>query len=124
MTGISESHINMKSIQVQATITGIRAKVDRSLGLSISTPELSTNEKALFMELQGLNLDLVITPREELNVETEKIDKELETKSSSQRLRAVLFIYWKQLGEKETFEEFYRLHMNKLIDFIKGKLDE
>lgn len=114
----------MKSIQTQAVITGIRSRVDRSLGLSVSTPELSTQEKALFMELQGLNVDLTITPIEEQNVETEKIDRELETKSSSQRLRAVLFVYWKQQGEQGTFEDFYRLHMEKLIDFIKGKLDQ
>lgn len=113
----------MKSIQTQAVITGVRSKVDRSLGISISTPELTTNEKALFMELQGLNIDLLITPREEANVEVEKIDKEIETKTSSQRLRAVLFIYWKQSGEKETFEDFYRKHMEEFIDFVKGKLD-
>lgn len=114
----------MKTIQVNAVITGIRSRVDRSLGLSLSTPELSTQEKALFMELQGLNIDLTITPKEEVNLEVEKIDKEINTKTSSQRLRAVTFLYWKQLGEKETFEEFYRQHMEKLIDFIKGKLDQ
>lgn len=114
----------MKSIQTQAIITGVRSKVDRSLGISLSTPELSTNEKALFMELQGLNVDLLITPTEEKNVEVEKIDKDVNTKTSSQRLRAVLFIYWKQAGEQGTFEDFYRLHMEKLIDFIKGKLEQ
>jgi hypothetical protein len=36
----------------------------------------------------------------------------------------VIFIYWKQLGEKETFEEFYRTTTEKLIDFIKGKLEQ
>lgn len=114
----------MKSIQTQAVITGIRSKVDRSLGISLSTPELTTNEKALFMELQGLNIDLLITPNEEVNPEVEKIDKEVQTKTSSQRLRAVLFIYWKQSGEQGEFEDFYRLHMEKLIDFIKGKLEQ
>lgn len=114
---------NMKSIQTQAVITGIRSKVDRSLGLTLSTPELEINEKALFMELQGLNVELTITPTEEANPETEKINKEMNTKTASQRMRAVLFVYWKQLGEKETFEEFYRNYMEKLIDFVKGKLD-
>lgn len=36
-----------KSIQTQGQITGIRAKVDGSLGLSVSTPELSPEEKVL-----------------------------------------------------------------------------
>lgn len=115
----------MKSIQTQAIITGIRSKVDRSLGLSLSTPELSTNEKALFMELQGLNIELTITPIDERNAGTEKIVKELETKTPSQRLRGVLFVQWKQtVDEKDmSFEEFYRVTMEKFIDHIKGKLD-
>lgn len=113
----------MKSIQTQAVITGIRSKVDRSLGLSLSTPELSTNEKALFMELQGLNIDLIIKPLEDTNPEVEKIDKELDVKKPSVRLRAVLFIYWKQLGEKEPFEQFYKETMEKFIQHIKDKLE-
>lgn len=114
----------MKTIKLNAVITGIRSKVDRSLGLSVSTPELSVNERALFMELQGLNVDLTIVPLEEANPEVEKIDRDVETKTQSQRLRAVIFIYWKQLGEKETFEEFYRVTTEKLITFIKSKLEQ
>lgn len=114
----------MKTLQCDAIITGIRAKVDHSLGLSISTPELSTNEKALFMEFQGINTRMTIEPLDEKAEGIEKIDKEVNTKTQSQRLRAVIFIYWKQLGEKETFEEFYRVTTEKLIDFIKGKLEQ
>ena len=114
----------MKTIQTDAIITGIRAKVDRSLGLTISTPELSTNEKALFMELQGINTKLTIEPLDSEPAGIEKIDTDLETKTASSRLRAVLFVLYKQEGEAGTFEDFYKLHMEKLIDFIKGKLDQ
>ena len=113
----------MKTLQTNAIITGIRAKVDRSLGLSISTPELSTDQKVLFMELQGINTNIVITPLDSKPEGLEKIDGDLETKTASQRLRAVLFVLYKQEGEKGTFEDFYKLHMEKLIDFIKGKLE-
>jgi len=114
----------MKTLQCDAIITGIRAKVDHSLGLSISTPELSSSEKALFMEMQGINTRMTIEPLDEKAEGIEKINKEINTKTQSQRLRAVIFIYWKQSGEKETFEEFYRQHMEKLIDVIKGKLEQ
>lgn len=114
----------MKTLQCDAIVTGIRAKVDHSLGLSISTPELSNNEKAMFMELQGINTRMTIEPLDEKAEGVEKIDKEVNTKTQSQRLRAVIFIYWKQLGEKETFEEFYRATTEKLINFIKGKLEQ
>ena len=114
----------MKTLQCDAIITGIRAKVDHSLGLSISTPELSSSEKALFMEMQGINTRMTIEPLDEKAEGIEKINKEINTKTQSQRLRAVIFIYWKQLGEKETFEEFYRITTEKLITFIKSKLEE
>lgn len=114
----------MKSIQTQAVITGIRSKVDRSLGLSMSTPELSIQEKALFMELQGLNIDIVITPNEEKSLGVEKINKEMETKTPSQRLRAVIFLLWKQNESTNgDYEIFYKSMMEKFIDHIKGKLD-
>jgi hypothetical protein len=92
----------MKTLQCDAIITGIRAKVDHSLGLSISTPELSSSEKALFMEMQGINTRMTIEPLDEKAEGIEKINKEINTKTQSQRLRAVIFIYWKQLGENFT----------------------
>lgn len=114
----------MKTIFTQAIITGVRSKVDRSLGLTIATPELSTQEKALFMEMQGLNTEMTIKPLEEKTEGIEKIDKDVNTKTQSQRLRVVLFVYWKQLGEKETFEDFYRTQTEKMIDHWKSKLED
>ena len=43
-------------------------------------------------------------------------------KTPSQRLRAVLFIYWKQKGIKDDFELFYRRWMERTIDQIKEQL--
>lgn len=122
----------MKTIKVNASINGIRAKVDGSLGFSVSTPELSSEEKVLFMEMQGINVDLTITPLDSEAEDIVTIEKDMETKTSSRRLRDVLFVLYKQTNKKDesdgkitaiTFEEFYRNHMEKLIDFIKGKLD-
>lgn len=46
------------------------------------------------------------------------------TKSQSQKLRAVLYLYYDQNKHKYkmTFEEFYFLKMEKLIEDIKKKL--
>jgi hypothetical protein len=114
----------MKTIKLNAVITGIRSNVDRSLGLSVSTPELSVNERALFMELQGLNVDLTIVPLEESNPEVEKIDRDVETKKPSQRLRAVLYVLWEQRGKQGEFNDFYRTQMEKVIEAVKSKLDQ
>lgn len=114
----------MKSIKTQAIITGIRAKVDRSLGISLSTPELSTSEKALFMEFQGINSEIVITPLDEKAEGVETINKETGSKPMSQRLRAVLFILWKQGSENGTFDDFYKIKMEGLIEHFKGKIED
>jgi len=111
----------MKSLKTNAIITGIRSRVDKSLGLSISTPELTVEEKSLFLELQGLNVNLLIEPldgSEALHKVTEKI----EGKSPSNRLRSVIFIFWTQMGRKGDFEIFYRERMEKMISQVKEYL--
>ena len=113
----------MKAIQTQGAITGIRSKVDRSLGLTLSTPELSTNERSLFMELQGVECSILIQPLDSTDIEPEKIDGEIRTKTQSQRLRGVLFVLWQQQGKQGEFEEFYRAQTEKMIEHYKAKLD-
>lgn len=112
----------MKSIQTQAVITGIRAKVDGSLGLSIGTPELSPEEKVAFMSLQNLNVLMTIEPTEEKS-EKLKVTKGMDGKSPSQRLQNVIYVYFKQVKSAEEFEVFYRRHIESVIDQYKAKLE-
>ena len=112
----------MKTLKANMIITGIRSKVDRSLGLTLSTPELSTEERAEFMNLQGISCMATFEPLEE-KVETVEIKGEVSTKTQSQRLRAVLFLLWKRAGEKGTFEEYYRNRTERIIEHLKGQLD-
>lgn len=111
----------MKSIAHKGIITSIRSKKDRSISYSVDSPELSPQEKALFFELQNLNVNLVITPLEE-QAETYTVDKDLEQKSPSKRLQAVLFVLWKQEQPTDEFDTFYKLQMEKIIDHFKNKL--
>jgi len=48
-----------------------------------------------------------------------KVKQELDSKTPSQRLRGVLFIWWKQSGEQGQFEDFYRNKMEEFINYIK-----
>lgn len=43
-------------------------------------------------------------------------------RSPSQRLRAVLYIWWQQNGSKDDFELFYRRWMERTIGQVKEKL--
>lgn len=113
----------MKAIEMQAIITGVRAKVDGSLGLSVATPELTPLEKAEVMGLQGQNLVCLLTPLDEKHAPLYKVDKEMESKTPSQRLRGVLYVYWESQGAKGDFDDFYKKYLNSIIESIKAKLD-
>jgi hypothetical protein len=114
----------MKSIKVKIIITGVRSKVDRSLGLTISTPELSTEERSEFMNLQGINCQALFEPLDSTPSEVYEVKKETGQKTQGQRIRAVLFILWKKEGSKEDFETYYRNQTDKIIDYLKGKIEE
>jgi hypothetical protein len=114
----------MKTLKFNVIITGIRSKVDRSLGLTIGTPELSSAEKAEIMNLQGINLDMILTPLDETPDEVITIKKDIESKSQSQRIRNILFLLWKQEGEPDTFDIFYYHKTEKYIEMLKSKLEE
>lgn len=113
----------MKAIHLKTIITSIRSRADRSLGLSVTTPELTVEEVAEFMRLQGMECDTLFNPltNEEPPVE---IKSEVQQKTQGQRLRSVLFILWDQRGRKGTFEDFYRDRMEEMINVIKEKLDK
>lgn len=112
------------NIKTPAVITSIRSKVDRSLGLSVETPELSNAEKVEFMNLQGLNVTLEITPTDDKTEETMEVTSEAEPKSRSQKLRSVLFVLYQQKYKEKyaTFTDFYNSKMDVWIEDIKGLL--
>ncbi|MCP3681716.1 MAG: hypothetical protein GY861_03410 [bacterium] len=114
----------MKPIQLNhSVITGIRAKVDGSLGLTLGTPELSVEEKAEVMRLQNQPVRTVFTPIDEPEDETLEIDTDLDSKPQSKRIRACLYVLWKQMGERGSFKDFYFKHTEKIIERIKGLLE-
>ena len=112
----------MKTLSTPLVITGIRSKVDRSLGLTCSSPELSTEERALFMELQGLNLEAIFRPTEEKS-ELQEVKGDMQGKSPSTRLRNVIFVFWKQKGEQGEFESFYKQKMEGFIEKVKSLIE-
>lgn len=110
----------MKSLETNAIITSISSKADGSLGLRVSTPELSVEEKVLFMSLQNLNIKLTIEPEDAVDIV--KIDKKMDGKSPSERLYNVIFVYYKQVNSTEDFQAFYKRNIEHLIDAYKDKL--
>lgn len=112
----------MKGLETSAIITSIRSKADGSLGLSVNTPELSSEEKVLFMALQNLNVKMTIEPVGVALTEKSKIEKGMDGKSPSERLYNVIYVYYKQIKSTDDFEVFYRRNMENIIDTYKARL--
>lgn len=115
----------MKTLTTPAIITSLSAKVDGSLGMRISTPELVNEEKTEFFNLQNKNVTLKIIPADEKPDGEIKVNADMGGKSDSQRLRAVMYVYWKQHKSTtiKTFDEFYHRAYEKLIDQYKDMID-
>lgn len=115
----------MKQITIKAFITSIRSRKDDSLGLSLETAkEMSPEEMVEVFKLHKQQVQAVFIPLDEPNAPALVIDKDLEQKSQSQRLRGVLYVYWQQHGEQGDFADFYRKEMEKLIEVYKRRLDD
>lgn len=114
----------MKGFKVEAHMTRASSLSDKGMSLGFHTKELDSVEKALIMDFHNETGWLLFSPNEVQDSDIPQGVAEKDAKTPSQRLRAVLFVYWKQLGEKEDFEEFYRVKMEQLINHIKNKLEE
>lgn len=121
----------MNSIQSNVIITGARARNHGELSLTIVTPELSPEEMTVFFMLKDINLTATFTPIDETPKEAMVIDNDIDQKSASERLRAIIYVWWKNEQKTrvykieetlEPFEEFYKRKMEKIIDTIKSKL--
>lgn len=112
----------MKAIRTRAVISSIRSKVDGSLGLTVSTPEMTNEEKVEFMGLQNVDLDVLFSPFSQDSEELMIVDRRAGGKTPSERLRAVIYIYWEQSGKPSSFEQYYASKMDVIINKIKDKL--
>ena len=118
----------MKAIVTDAIMTGFSSRADRSLGFRGVTPELSSEEKAHFMDLQNMNVRLLIEPKDFSTDGKVEIKNPLGTKSPSERLRGVLFVLHKQFCasgklKDKTYDVFYVEQMNRIIDDVKAQLE-
>ena len=103
----------MKALVTQAIFGSFTSKADGSLSARLSTPELSSAEKAAFMDIQNKNCRILIEPMYYESDGKVEIKRLLDTKTPSERLRAVLFVLHKQLTAKgklsKTYDDFYLL---------------
>lgn len=114
----------MKGFTVSSQLMGIRSMSDGGMGLNFHTQELQPQEKAEVMNFHMQQGWLLFAPNEIAESDIPKQPAEVGQKTPSQRLRAVLYVLWEQLGSKGEFESFYITEMEKYIDHVKNKLDK
>ncbi len=113
-------------ITLPAILNPISRRKDKSVKISLETRELNAEETLTLMSLEGAEMWLCLAPNTE-QIEIPEEQAELDEKSPSERLKGVLFVLYKQMIAKGqyvgVFENFRREHMEKIIEFVKKKLD-
>lgn len=112
----------MKALVTNAILTSFSSRADKSLGFRGVTPELTSAEKASFMDFQGLNVRLLIEPVDYPSDGKMEVKGEMDEKTPSERLRGCLYVWHQQSGDKGTFQDWYRVKMEKIIESVKSKL--
>ena len=115
----------MQAITCPVILTSASTRADGSIGLRFATPELESSDKTAFFELLNKNLKMLLQPADEPPSGLQEVKSELETKTKSQRLRAVLFVEFQNLKpEGLNFEDYYHREMERIIEFRKQNLPQ
>jgi len=110
-------------MKIPAYLTGYSSRSDNSVGIRFATQEVMPEEVSELQKLNGAFGWLLFQENSFTDKDLPKEQAEDKNKTPSKRLRSVLYIFWQQQGSKGDFEVFYRDRMEKLIEMIKGKLD-
>jgi hypothetical protein len=113
-----------KTFTAPAILTRIAYLKDGGLSLGFATNELSDEEKVIASRFHQKFGFVLFKENQFKEEEVPDADASDESKSPSQRLRATLFVLWKQKSKpKPEFEVFYRQQMEKAIERVKQLLD-
>lgn len=114
----------MKAIDLKhSCIERISSRKDHSLSFGVSTPELTPDQAAAFLQLHGANVRMMIQPIDTEADSLIEVREAKEAKTQAQRIRACIFVAWKQAGKNGDFEDYYRKQTEKIIEWLKTKLE-
>lgn len=117
----------MDGTLIAAQIGSIRSLVDGSVSLTLTTPELSPGKAGELFSLRNKVAYCYISANQIENNEKKMVDglePELKGKRPSERLRAVLYLNWKDNNEGyPDSESHYRAKMEAIIDTYKSNLN-
>jgi hypothetical protein len=111
------------TIQVPAVFSGFSSRSDGGASLRFATQELNEVDFSALKKMHNSFGYVLFRPNEWKESDIPKEDATDETKSPAKRLRAALFVLYKQRGSKGSFEDFYRQNMEDAIERVKKCLD-
>jgi len=113
-------------LQIETIIKKVSTLVDGGLKIEVLTQELKPEDTTKLFQLKGKSGFAVFKPARITEEDIIKLPEEIREfksdKTPSQRLRAVIYLNWKQTSQKETFDTYYRKQVNYFIEKYKEKL--
>jgi hypothetical protein len=113
-----------QGIQFNGVLTRVGTRSDGSLGITLETPALVPEDKLAVFNLQNIPCEITFKPNDADAMPPKEIKGELSKRTISERWRAILFVWWKHLGEPGTFDAFYASEGEKAINAVKAKLPQ
>jgi len=120
----------MPKLVLPVGVEAIATRVDGSIKIVLSTYELNTHSAVKLFDLRKTEALMYLSSESISQEELDTLDAfkisgdNNDGKTPSQRLRSVLYVYWKQHKQKDIeFDIFYLRYMNRMIDKIKDKLE-
>ncbi len=116
----------MKAIDIKfAEMAGASSRRDGSIRFAVITPELTLDQRSTLLGLHGKNVRCMLEPIDVPVAGMDEVVTELDQKTPCQRLRAVIFVHYKNVdvnpATKEDFDSFYRRMMERIIEGYKDK---
>lgn len=110
-------------VQLPASVVNMQTKKDKSWKLVFETRELTGEELSVLSDnFQGEGW-LVFSPNEINATDVPTTDVDTGQKSQAQRLRAIIYVLWQQKGGIGDPDAHYRITMERLIEYVKEKLE-
>jgi len=111
-------------LQLPVILEKVSTLRDSSIRMVFDSQELNANDAALLFSMRKKIGWLLFSENESSEDEIPKNDVRIVgRKTLSQRLRAVIFLNWRQDKEnKLSFEDYYNVTMESLIDNFKSNL--
>ena len=121
------ANMDDRLILISGQVEGFASRKDRTWRVTIGTPELPPETVAQLSAVANQHVHILVKPDPITEVEGMALDS-IPTdlshiKSHAQRMRAVLFLNWKQDNEGfPTFDSYYANRMENLIGLLKARL--